>query len=265
MNSLELINKSVYGTIGYISSIEDLHNLEKYIVYNLPILKEFSMVIVATNYKDYPNLSEENTALWTKYLPDCILLDSKINKGHNFGTAELDNMLFDFCKDSNMEWLCKSANDVILTDRVLSIELNDADFYYFNGIGFGGINHFYKSDLNRALQEDFFPQTNFYFINVSKCDYLNSKSHIDEIYQKTISNPNYNGNPYDYGFSACEEQLKHCVYRNNLVKCRLADDEKYMLLLNCIMQYQIHDPSHKNVMVNGVCHYHYPEADILEV
>ena len=46
----ELINKSVYGTIGYLSSQEDLETLEQYILYNLPVLKEFKQIVVATNY-----------------------------------------------------------------------------------------------------------------------------------------------------------------------------------------------------------------------
>jgi hypothetical protein len=54
MNLKQLINKSVYGTIGYISSQDDLNLLEQYILYNLPVLKEFKKIIVATNYKNYP-------------------------------------------------------------------------------------------------------------------------------------------------------------------------------------------------------------------
>lgn len=123
----------------------------------------------------------------------------------------------------------------------------------------------YKADLIKAMREDFFPQTNFYILNVGKCDYLNNKEHIQEVYNKTKADPLYNGNPYDYGFSACEEQLKHCVYRNNLKKERLVSDEKYMLLLQCILNYQIHDPSHKNIMINGVCHYHYKDQQVLEI
>ena len=50
MNLKQLINKSVYGTVGYISSQEDIDLLESYIIYNLPILKEFKHIVVATNY-----------------------------------------------------------------------------------------------------------------------------------------------------------------------------------------------------------------------
>jgi hypothetical protein len=40
MNLKQIINKSVYGTIGYISSQNDLNLLEQYILHNLPVLKE---------------------------------------------------------------------------------------------------------------------------------------------------------------------------------------------------------------------------------
>lgn len=264
MTLLDLFKKSAYGTIGYISSIEDLHNLEEYIVHNLPILKQFPTILVATNYSDYPKFSEENAALWTKYFPECILLDSKVNKGHNFGTAELDNMLFDFCKDCGIEWLCKSANDTILTDNVLSIPIGESDFYYFNGIGVAGIKNLYNLDLDRAFSEDFFPQTNFYIINISKCDYLNDKSHIEEVYTRERSNLTHS-NRLDVGFKACEQQLKECVERNNLKRERLVDDKTYKFLLKCVLEYNIHDPSHKNIMINGVCHYHYKDQQVLEI
>jgi hypothetical protein len=113
MNLKQLINKSVYGTIGYISSQDDLDLLEQYIVYNLPVLKEYKQIIVATNYKSddwhhHQKQRKVNFKLWRKYFPDCVLIDSKINRGHNFGTADLDNMVFDYCKINNEEWLSTS-------------------------------------------------------------------------------------------------------------------------------------------------------------
>ena len=50
MNLKQLINKSVYGTIGYIGSQDDIDVLESYILYNLPVLKEYKQIVVATNY-----------------------------------------------------------------------------------------------------------------------------------------------------------------------------------------------------------------------
>jgi hypothetical protein len=46
MNLKQLINESTYGTIGYISSQDDLNLLEQYILYNHPVLKEYKQVLI---------------------------------------------------------------------------------------------------------------------------------------------------------------------------------------------------------------------------
>jgi hypothetical protein len=264
MNLKQLINKSIYGTIGYISSQDDLNLLEQYILYNLPVLREFKQIVVAINYKNYPDLTEENTKLWEKYFPNCVLLDSKINRGHNLGTADLDDMIFDYCKENNVEWLCKSANDVIFQEHVLGKEIEEADFYYLNGVGYGGMVK-YGFDFDRIIKEDFYPQTNFYFINISKTDYLNDKSHITEIYNKIKNLPNYSERVWEYGFKSCETLLRECIGRNNLLKHHLVPQEKYLILLKFIKDNNIHDPSHKNIMIENICHYQNNNQLVIEI
>ena len=118
----EIISKSYYGTIGYISSKNDLILLERYIVHNLPVLKKYKGIIVATNYNDL-GLAVKNAQLWQKYFPKCKIINLKENRGHNFGTADLDNALFDYCKSNKIEWLCKVSNDVVLKKEVLNIKI----------------------------------------------------------------------------------------------------------------------------------------------
>lgn len=264
MNLKQLINQSVYGTIGYISSQDDLDLLEQYIIFNLPVLKEYKQIVVTTNYKNYPELTEENTQLWKKYFPKCVILDSELNRGHNFGTADLDNTLFDWCKENNIKWLCKSANDIIIQEKILNKEIDDADFYYLNGIGYGGMTQ-YNFNFNRIVNENFYPQTNFYFINVSKTDYLNDKDHVTEIYNKVQDISDYNGKAWEYGFRSCEALLRECIERNKLFKYHLISQEKYNILLKLIKDNNIHDPSHKNIMIEGICHYPYPEQTVIEI
>jgi hypothetical protein len=160
-----LINKSIYGGMGYISSQEDLDLLEQYILYNLPVLKEFKQVIVATNYGS--PLQKENTQIWKKYFPNCIILNSEINRGHNHGYIDLENLIFDWCKENQKEWLCKVSNDIIIQEFILKKEIKEADFYYLNGIGYGGMIK-YDFDFDRIINEEFYPQGNFYLMNVSK-------------------------------------------------------------------------------------------------
>ena len=192
----EIINKSYYGTNNYIDNPEDLKRLEQLILFNLEVLKEYKGIIVATNYKDL-GLAIKNAKLWLKYFPDCHIIDLIENRGHNFGTADLDNTLFDYCKQNNIEWLCKSSGDTILEVEVLNNKIEESDFYYLNGIGWGGMVK-YDFDFDRIIKEDFYPQTNFYFINVSKTDYLNDKDYVNQTYNIIKDNPGYNGKIWEY-------------------------------------------------------------------
>jgi hypothetical protein len=266
MNLKQLINNSVYGTIGYISSQDDIDLLESYILYNLLVLKEFKHIVVATNYKELDlQLINRNIDMWEKHFPNCYLIDSEVNRGHNFGTADLDNLIFDWCKENNEEWLCKGANDIIFQETILEKEIEEADFYYLNGIGYGGMVK-YDFDNERIINEDFYPQTNFYFINVSKTDYLNDKDYLNETYNKVQNIPKYNGKVWEYfeGWS-CEGFLKQCIERNDLSKSHLIPLKKYHILLQVIKDNQIHDCSHKNIMIEGICHFQYSNKPIIEI
>jgi hypothetical protein len=261
----EIVNKSYYGTIGYISTLDDLTLLESYIIYNLPILKEYKGVIVATNYLSHykdTSLSSKNEEIWKKYFPECIIIDLPKNRGHNFGTADLDNTLFNYCKDNDIKWLCKSANDVILTTEMLDIEIGGADFYYLKSVGYGGMAK-YNFDYSILLEETF-PQTNFFFVDITKVDYLNDKEYLDKTYDYVQNLPNYNGKIWEYvkGWT-CERFLLACMERNRLSIHHLMTQEEYIKLLDFIKRNNIHDCSHKNIMINGICHYQFPNNPII--
>lgn len=260
---MKIINKSYYSSIGHIGKKEDLNILAQYINHNLPILKHFKGHIVVTNYSgDFQN---ENESLWKHYFPNVVLIDLPINRGHSFGIADQENAIIDYCKKNNIDWICKTSHDVIFTNEILNIELPDVDFYYMNGIGYGGLKQ-YDYDLDLAEKNDFYPQTNFYFINVSKIDYLYDKDYINETYDYIQSLENYNGRVWEYieGWS-CEDFLKKCVKRNNLSKYHLVSSETYRRLLKMVKYHKIHDCSHKNLLIDGICHYQFPNQPIYEV
>jgi hypothetical protein len=261
----ELINKSVYGTIGYISSYDGIDLFERYLQYNYDVLKEFKDIIIALNHNGDLQLVDLFVSKVKIHHPDCKILVLDENRGHNHGYADLDNMLFNYCKENNIEWLCKSANDTLLDKSLLDKQIGEADFYYLNGIGLGGMAK-YDFDNERIIYEDFYPQTNFYFINVSKADYLNNQNYLDFTYNEIKSIPDYNGRVWEYfsGWS-CEDFLKDCIIRNSLKKEHLISRNNYISLLNLIKTDNIHDPSHKNIMIEGVCHLHYPEQGIYKI
>ena len=261
MNLKSLINKSWYGSIGYIENRDSIDLLGSYLLHNKPVLDEFEGHIFAFTYKELDD--EYLETVISSVLPDALILYLVENRGHNFGTADLDNTIFDVCKDLEIEWLCKTSTDIILEPKVLDLPIQEADFYYMNGIGYGGMKK-YNYDNTRIFFEDFFPQTNFYFINVSKTDYLNDQKYLDETYEYIQSVDNYNGKIWEYiqGWE-CERFLKQCVERNNLHKYHLIKPNTYIKLLELIQQNQIHDCSHKNIMIDGICHYQYPNNQVI--
>jgi hypothetical protein len=258
----QLASKSAYGAVGYIGSKQDLELLEQYIVFNLPVLKEFKQILIATNYD--LDLREDNFQLWKKYFPKCILIDNDKNRGPAFGTADLDNLVFNYCIDNKVKWLFKSSNDVIIKESFLDKEIPESDFYYLIGISYEDLclNNFnYEKITNK-----FFPQTNGYFINVSKCDYLVTKEFLDTTYKQIVNIPGYNNKPWEYMSEwSCELFLKKCVERNNLTKFYLLSKEKHNQLCEIVHAYRIGDPSHKNIMIEGICHFQHPEQQILEI
>ena len=78
--------------------------------------------------------------------------------------------------------------------------------------------------------------------------------------------PDYNGKIWEHikGWS-CEGFLKECVKRNNLSKNHLVSKKKYIMLLQHIISSNTHDPSHKNIMIEGICHYAFPNKNIIQI
>lgn len=266
MKLKEIINKSFYGTISYIETADNLLTLESYIQYNFEVIKQFKGVIVAANYKNNEKeLIDENRRIWEKYFPECVIINSTINRGHNFGTADLDNNVFDYCKKNNIKWVFKTATDFIFNEHIFDIEIDNADFYYLNGISYEDL-YLNKFDYGSIYKKHFYPQTNSYFIDVSKCDYLNDSKYLDETYELSKNIQNYNGKIWEYIKDwSCENFLKECVERNNLEKFYLLDYNVHTKLCEAINQYKIGDPSHKNIFINGVCHFQYPEHPVIEI
>jgi hypothetical protein len=90
--------------------------------------------------------------------------------------------------------------------------------------------------------------------------------YIDETFEYIQTIENYNGKIWEYikGWS-CEDFLKQCVERNNLIKEHLIPDEKYDILLNTVHSHNIHDCSHKNIMIEGICHFHWSNEPIFNI
>jgi hypothetical protein len=256
MMFVDVVRRSAYGTTGYLAGQRDLDVLQSTIMRNLPLLRTFRQVIVATNYaqSNSTELMVGNADLWRRYLPDCVILDSQVNRGHSIGTSDLDNMLFDYCKASGIDWLCKGSNDVLLDSRLLEIPVDDAGFYYLNAVSYRMLQS-QDFDLSRFGAGHFFPQTTFYAIDVSATDHLVDKEFLDRSWRIVNRIPDYNGRIWEHipGWS-CEQLLRQCVLRNRLKRESLMSQEQFLRVLQIVMDNRLEDCSLKGLSINGICH-----------
>ena len=255
----EVLSGSAYGTTGYLTALQDLEVLERNIRHNLPVLRRCTGVLVATNYggAEPDRLAAANAALWRRYVPDCVLLDSPLNRGHSIGTADLDNLLFDHCKETGIPLLCKSANDVLLSAPVLDIEVHEADFFYLDAVSYDALAE-HAFDLSAFTSpEFFFPQTTFYVLDVARTDYLVSKELLDRSWAIVQRIPGYDGRIWEHiPRWSCELLLRTCVLRNGLTRCRLLTDGQWAEVLALVQRQRVTDCSLKNVTLNGIRHAH---------
>lgn len=257
----DLIPDSIFCCIGYCDE-KHLQYLENYILHNKFLLDLFNKIVVF--YNGDSNSYYKSCEIWRKYYKYCNIHQLVINKGHTFGTMDLDNNCISWCKDEKEKYIFKSTSDIIFFPQFLEKEIPEADFYYLNGVGFA-TTHKYELNWNKLIEEHFFPQTNFYIIK-NNIDYLNPKEEVDAIYELQQKYPNKRPWELKQGFES-ETMLKNCVERNNLTKYHLIPDDKFINLLYIISYNCVHDSSHKNIELTdpGICHLHYPENTVYSV
>ena len=271
MDIKELINKSYYGTQGYIGSIEDLEKLEIYVNTNAKVINEYKNVIVATNFSSYDEgLQKRNADLWHKYFPNAIMLDSPVNRGHNHGYCDLENLLVEYCIDNDIEWLCKSANDTLLTEDIWDLPLPDEEFDCYYQLQFNQETiHMYKLDGDEMKNDWSNIQGAFYFINTSKVTSWHNHDFLDSTYEhlKTIDGYDMqHGKIWEHiPEFECELMIAAVVERNKLSKHYMYDGELYFNLWKLVYEKGVNDPSHKNIMIQGICHLHFLEHEIAAI
>ena len=266
-----ILPKSAYATIGHISNENDLKTLEAFIKFNAPFLVKFPIHIIAQNAVT-PELKDKANNLWKQYYPQCVIIDHNENKGHTFGTLELDNSIFEYTLQhkSKIKYVWKCGNDVIMDSSIFDVTVENADLYFLNNIGYNAFtqeNGDFKALFNKVkLKTYFYPQT-WFFILKNDFDYLNSKELIKDGYEKWKLTPEKK--PWEvYEGIDCETQLKECVKRNKLTTYHLLDEVSLERLLNAIGHYQIHDGSHKNLVytkLGNLCHYQYTDKTVLPI
>jgi hypothetical protein len=219
--------------------------------HNLPVLAGFQGIVVATNYADLA-LADANHAMWRSFFPDAVLLDSPLNRGHSIGTADLENLLLEYCRSAGRRWLCKGANDIVLDPAVARIPVHEAQFFFLNAVAYAAVHQHGRASFGAGF---FFPQTTFFAVEVDAVDYLYDAVMLDESWQAVQAIPDYSGKIWEYlpGWS-CERWLRECVLRNGLTRCHLMSPTQWQAVLDVVIAERIEDCSFKGLTLNGITH-----------
>ena len=269
MTIKDLIPDSAFGTIATIKDEFSLRKLDLFLSYNYNFIHTFDTILLSLNYlTDTPKeIVEEYKNKWLYYFPSSVILQSDLNRGHMFGTIDLEEAIVKHMKDSmpDKKYLFKSMDDVITSDALLEVMIPEADFYYIPGFSYESILNAGSKQKLRAIYEDFetgffTPQTTFFILNINDIDFLygNDIQAKYGVYQEQKKiNPDIK--PWEISFDIkfdCETHLARTV-KDKRKHCLIAN--KFSNLLDLVEQIPIWDPSHKNVLLKsiGVCHYHF--------
>lgn len=263
-----LLNKSCYATIATITE-DSFDKLNLFMQYNVDLIKQFPQVIISTNSLEDTPIRKINQYhnTWRRMVPNCVILHSDKNRGHMFGTIDLEEAILKYVKKNTegIQYLWKSMDDVITTTELLDVEVEEAEFYYLPGFSYESIQKAGGKENLRKIYDAFdsgfyTPQTPFFILDITSIDNLYG-SDIDtkiSIYEE-VKARNPSVKPWEVPFNIkfdCETHLGRTT--KDLKKFCLLKDQ-FEDLLDMVEINKIGDPSHKNIYFEklGVCHYHF--------
>lgn len=273
----DLVSKSVFATIATIKDNVSIEKLDTLMSYNYEFIDNFDSIVVAVNYfiETPKAIIDQYKKVWAARFPRVHMVDVPENKGHMFGTIDLEESILQYAKKQfpDKKYLFKSMEDVITSSSLLETIVPQADFYYIPGFSYESILKAGSKEKLHEIYETYesgfwTPQTTFFILNINDIDLLygndiNDKYAVYQEQKKTFPNIKPWEIPFDIKFD-CETHLGRTV-KNKTKYCLIAN--KFSKLLDLVEQVPIWDPSHKNVLFTdiGVCHYHYHTSPVYEI
>jgi len=265
----DILDESCFGTIATVKGEECLDKLQIFMEYNKALINRFKRVVLALNSADgvSTDITSRYKEIWSENVPNAFILHSGCNKGHMFGTIDLEESIFTYVKDNYREvrYLWKSMDDVLVSEKMLEVEVKPAGFYYLPGFSQESIVKAGSKDDLYSIYESFesgfwAPQTTFFIVDINQLSNLYGDD-VDDKYKvyTELKKINPEIKPWEISFDIkfdCETHLGRTT--KNLSKFCLIGD-KFKDLLNFVDAHNVGDPSHKNIFFNdlGVCHYHF--------
>ena len=277
MKLKDIISDSVFSTIATITGPESLDKAELFLGANEELIKQFPLIYLHVNcLPDVDtNLVFSYMCMWSETFPYKVLCsDYKKNRGHMFGTIDLDEACLTSAEKSKFKYLWKSTEDVITYPGLISVEVKeDFDFAYLPGFSYEVLlNAGSTANLIRDYEEKFYaPQTNFFILKTDKVKNLygydvEEKRKAYEAVKESypLIKPWHMQFPDGVKFGL-EDHLGRTT--KGLNKQMLLSEASFRNLIDHVKYHAEPDPSHKNLLLKeiGVCHYHNWQDRVFEI
>ena len=275
MKLKSIFEKSAYGTIAFIDTEEHFKVNKQHFDKIKHLLYVFPYIIVVTNRNESSDSTHQDAyhALYDQVHDSVIHVKLPYNKGHTYGTMQMDNLLFSTSKQNNLPvvYIVKSSSDMVFDETMFDVQIPDdlKDFYFYSSFGYGSCINEDKPEFIQSMTngQNALAQSLFY-IMTSKAPSIYGEVFVDAIMELNKKAPHMKpwelyahiGKPLGHrGFSS-EELLESFVKKNQLTTCNLLSESVLNKLHDFVLAYKVVDGSWKNVCIKDVgnlCHHHY--------
>lgn len=273
MKIKDIIPNCTLGVTAHLNN-DNVKDFISYLIYNKETIEQFPNMVLAIN------TDEEDTSfikeLLDIYVEEVQMLFLNENRGHMFGTMDLDEAILSLSKSHPEKYLCKVSQDIIIDKEFLDTEIREADFYFVPGFSLETITrHEGPEGLHEVFQDstqpDFTPQSNFFILDKKSTSVYGGPTVINDYYNRfqEILKEKPNAKCWeefpDPKFD-CETFLGRTINAQNFTSCMLLNQQEFRTLWRSIVSYKIGDPSHKNIMLPcGICHFQFKDKPIIKL
>lgn len=265
MKLRDIIEDSLFASIGTMSGEESLNNAEQVWLHNKAVTELFDRQTLQYNsVEEVPSyIVHRYGNKFIYHSPNNTFKKLYVkNRGHMFGTIDLDEACLEQAKLASVKYLWKCTSDFLVGPAILDVEVpEDFDFAYLPGFSLETLEQ--ASDRTEDYEQfKFVPQTNFFIIRVDAVDSLYGSDIEDKKAQyEEVKKLHPHIKPWDMQFSdgikfACEDHLARTTA--NLKNHCLLSPITLNNLIDFVRINKVADPSHKNIYFTQtqLCHYH---------
>ena len=251
---------------GTVSKENNLEKTKICIDINRELIERCKHLVLMLNKSNESSKEELNeiVSLYKKNFKNCIVLYDPINRKEQIGHVDLDKIALFFIRNNlDSKYFIKIAQDIIITEPFLNIEVDDSDFYYLPGICINDIYRDpesiiknYRKNLNYTDGQPH-PQTWFYILSTKYDDVYESEEQMEKCFDLWV----------EKGYKkiskttvlAAEHSLQKFLVNNNIKRFSLLSESRFIDCMNFIKTYGIADGSMKNILFTdlGILHWHY--------